>query len=130
MTLTPYSVEKALAFTIKAFEKVKPTSAKKRETLAYAFEQIEPLLMRYMKENNIPLLKVDLKTKRALVVEPVPNAIKQAWVEQWLSGELSTEQFKEWLRCRYQNAFYFNFADFLKDVEFWLFKKGERVSHG
>jgi len=27
------------------------------------------------------------------VVEPIPNMIKQAWVQEWLNGELSTEQF-------------------------------------
>ncbi|MEM3673802.1 MAG: hypothetical protein QW468_06260 [Candidatus Bathyarchaeia archaeon] len=127
------SIENALTLTITAFEKVKPTSAKKRETLALCFEQVKPILREYMKANSIPLIKVDLKTRRALIVEPIPNAIKQTWVEQWLNDELSTEQLKEWLTCKFQNTHYVNFADFLRDVEAWLLeKKGKRrvVCHG
>gem|GEM_PF-3257086 len=125
-------MENALKLTIQAFEKVKPTSAKKRETLALCFEQVTPILKEFMEANNIPYIEVDLETRRALVVEPIPNAIKQVWIEQWLNGELSTEQLKEWLNCKFQNTHYLNFADFLKDVEFWLYekRKGKVVCHG
>ncbi|MEM5867514.1 MAG: hypothetical protein QXG39_06310 [Candidatus Aenigmatarchaeota archaeon] len=125
-------MENALKLTIQAFEKVKPTSAKKRETLALCFEQVTPILKEFMEANNIPYIEVDLETRRALVVEPIPNAIKQVWIEQWLNGELSTEQLKEWLNCKFQNTHYLNFADFLKDVEFWLYekRKGKLVCHG
>lgn len=124
-------MENALTLTIQAFEKVKPTSAKKRETLAFCFEQVKPILEKYMEENNIPLVQVDLKTREALVVEPIPNAVKNVWVEEWLNGELQTEQFKEWLNYKFQNTHYVNFADFLRDVEFWLEKrKGKVVCYG
>ncbi|MEM5867749.1 MAG: hypothetical protein QXG39_07505 [Candidatus Aenigmatarchaeota archaeon] len=127
------SMENALALTITAFDKVKPTSRKKRETLALCFEQVKGILKDFMREKGIPLVEVNLETKEALVVEPIPNMIKQAWVQEWLNGELSTEQFEKWLNCKFQNTHYVNFADFLRDVEAWLLeKKGKRrmVCHG
>ena len=121
------NMENALALTITAFDKVKPTSRKKRETLAFCFEQVEGILKDYMETRNVPYICVDLKTKEALVVEPIPREVRQFWVEQWLNGELSTRQFRKWLYSKWQNTYYPNFADFLRDVEAWLLeKKGKR----
>jgi hypothetical protein len=109
-------MEDALKLSIKAF-KLRKT---KLDTLALCFEQIKPILERYMEKNQIPYIKVDLKTRKALVVEPIPNAFRQFWVDRWLDGECSTEQLKEWLNYRFQNTHYLNFADFLEDVKSWL----------
>jgi hypothetical protein len=106
-------MKNALDYTIKAFKLRKA----KHDTLAFCFEQIKPILKEYMEKNNIAYIKVDLKTREALVVEPIPKAVKQWVIEQWLSNELSNEELKEWIECRFQNVHYSNFADFLKILE-------------
>jgi len=106
-------MENALDYTIKAFKLRKA----KLDTLGLCFEQIKPILKRYMEKNQIPYIKVNLKTRKALVVEPIPNAVKQWVIEQWLNNQLSNERFKEWLGYRFQNVHYLNFADFLETVK-------------
>jgi hypothetical protein len=110
LTSTHY---KALDYTIKAFKLRKV----KYDTLVLCFEQIKPILERYMEKNQIPYVRVDLKTKEALIVEPIPNAMKQWIIEQWLNNQLSNEDFKKWLGYRFQNTHYLNFADFLQNLE-------------
>jgi len=102
MKLNSESQIKALRLTKLAFAKVKPTSQKKRETLALCFEQIKPILKEYMKENHILAIELDLKNRKCLVLEPIPNVERNFWVEQWLSGELSTRRFKAQLKRRFQ----------------------------
>jgi hypothetical protein len=106
-------MEDALKLSIKAFK----LRRVKHDTLIMAFEQIKPILERYMEKNQIPYIRVDLKTKEALVVEPIPNAFRQFWVDRWLDGECSTEELKERMNCRFQNTHYLNFADFLQNLE-------------
>jgi hypothetical protein len=106
-------MENALNLTIKAFK----LRRVKHDTLIMAFEQIKPILERYMEKNQISYIKVDLKTKEALVVEPIPNAVRQFWVNEWLEGECSTEELKKWMDCRFQNTHYLNFADFLETIK-------------
>jgi hypothetical protein len=103
-----------------AFAKVKPTSKRKRETLASAFEQIKPILRKYMEENHILAIDLDLKNREYLVLEPILNAEKNLRIEQWLNGELSTSRFKIQLKRRYQWVQYLSFSDFLSGVESWL----------
>jgi hypothetical protein len=106
-------MEDALKLSIKAFRLRKA----KLDTLALCFEQIKPILERYMEKNQIPYIRVDLKTKETLVVEPIPNAMKQWIIEQWLNNQLSNKDFKKWLGYRFQNVHYVNFADFLQNLE-------------
>jgi hypothetical protein len=114
---------KALRLTRLAFAKVKPTSQKKRETLALCFEQIKAILKEYMKENHVLAIELDLKNRKCLVLEPIPNVERNFWVEQWLSGELSTRRFKALLKRRFQWVQYLSFSDFLNGVEAWLENK-------
>jgi len=111
---------KTLRLSKNAFDKVKPTSEHKRETLALAFEQIKPILKKYMEENNILAIELDLKNRKYLVLEPIPNAERNFWVEQWLNGKLSTRRFKTQLKRRYQWVQYLSFSNFLSGVESWL----------
>lgn len=119
------NVLQTLCLSIKAFELQKC----KRETLAYAFHQVEPILKEYMESTNKYELEVDLKNKHCLVFEPVENGERQFWVEQWLDNELSSERLTERLKTRYQWVEYLSFADFLCGVEAWL-KLKERVQCG
>jgi hypothetical protein len=119
---------KTLRLTKLAFAKVKPTSEHKRETLLLAFEQIKPILKEYMKENQILAIDLDLKKRKYLVLEPIPNVERNFWVEEWLSGELSNKQFKKKLKQRFQWVQYLSFCDFLSGVEAWLM--GKVVQHG
>jgi len=116
-------MENALRLTMKAFKELKTTSKHKRETLAYAFEQVKPILRKYMKENHVLALELNLKTKRLLVLESIPNAERTFFVEEWLNGEISTKEFRKKLRKRFQWVQYFNLADFLEGVEVWLYPK-------
>jgi hypothetical protein len=120
MKLNSESQIKALCLTKLAFAKVKPTSEHKRETLLLAFEQIKPILKEYMKENHVLAIDLDLKNRKYLVLEPIPNAERNFWVEEWLSGELSTRRFKAQLKRRFQWVQYLSFSDFLSGVEVWL----------
>jgi hypothetical protein len=43
--------------------------------------------------------------------------MKQWIIEQWLNNQLSNEDFKKWLGYRFQNVHYFNFVDFLQNLE-------------
>jgi regulator of replication initiation timing len=119
---------KTLRLTKLAFAKVKPTSEHKRETLLLAFEQIKPILKEYMKENHILAIELDLKNRKYLVLEPIPNVERNFWVEQWLSGELSTRRFKAQLKRRFQWVQFLSFSDFLSGVEAWLM--GKVIQHG
>jgi hypothetical protein len=49
---------KVIYLSKKAFQQLKPTSKHKRETLAYAFEQIKPILRKYMKTNHILVSRI------------------------------------------------------------------------
>jgi len=115
----------ALRKSIIAFEKIKPTSKHKRETLYYAYEQVKPLIKRYMKANNILALEVDTQTFECMALEPVQNFERNFFVERWLEGNLSTREFKRRLKQRFQWVGYFSFADFLRGVEAWLVKQKE-----
>ena len=121
MKLDIESQIKALRLTKLAFAKVKPTSKHKRETLA--FEQIKPILKEYMKENHILAIELNLRSRKYLVLEPIPNAERNFWVEQWLCGEVSTRRFKAQLKQRFQWVQYLSFSDFLSGVEAWLENK-------
>jgi hypothetical protein len=114
---------KALRLTRLAFAKVKPTSQKKRETLALAFEQIKAILKAYMKESRVLAIELDLKNRKCLVLEPIPNVERNFWVEQWLNGELPNKQLKKKLKQRFQWVQYLSFSDFLSGVETWLENK-------
>jgi hypothetical protein len=120
MKLNSESQIKALRLSKLAFAKVKPTSEHKRETLLLAFEQIKPILKEYMKENHVLAVELDLKNRKYLVLEPIPNVERNFWVEQWLSGELSTRRFKAQLKRRFQWVQFLSFSDFLSGVEAWL----------
>jgi regulator of replication initiation timing len=120
MKLNSESQIKALRLSKLAFAKVKPTSEHKRETLLLAFEQIKPILKEYMKENHVLAVELDLKNRKYLALEPIPNAERNFWVEQWLSGELSTRRFKAQLKRRFQWVQFLSFSDFLSGVEAWL----------
>jgi len=111
---------KVVYLSKKAFEKLKPTSKHRRETLAYAFEQLKPILKEYMKENHILALEIDLKTKHALALEPIHNGEREAWLEMWLNNDVSTEKLEKRMRLRFQWCEYLSFADFLEGVELWL----------
>ena len=115
----------ALRKSIIAFEKIKPTSKHKRETLYYAFEQVKPLIKRYMKAHKILALELDLKTLRCLTLEPIQNWEKDLHVRMWLRGELKTSDFQRKLKRKWQWVGYFSFADFLRGVEVWLVKQKE-----
>ena len=116
---------KALQKSRLAFQKVKPTSFHKRETLAYAYEQVKPLVKRFMRENNVLALEVNLKTKHvlALALEPIQNFERQFFVDSWLNNEISTKELKDKLGKRFQWVKYLNFSDFLSGVENWLTQK-------
>jgi hypothetical protein len=114
---------KALQKSRLAFQKVKPTSFHKRETLAYAFEQIKPILKKYMNENQILQLEINLKNKRAFTLEPIDKFERQFFVDSWLNNEISTKELKDKLGKRFQWVEYLNFADFLSGVENWLIQK-------
>jgi regulator of replication initiation timing len=120
MKLNTESQIKALRSTKLAFAKVKPTSEHKKETLALAFERIKPILKEYMKENHILAIELDLKNRKYLVLEPIPNDERNFWVEQWLNGELPNKQLKKKLKQRFQWVQYLSFSDFLSGVEAWL----------
>ena len=113
-------MENALHLTMKAFKELKPTSKHKRETLAYAFEQIKPILKKYMKENHILELELNLKTKHVLALEPIKNGEREAWINLWLNNEVSTKQLEERMKLRFQWVEYLSFSDFLNGVESWL----------
>jgi hypothetical protein len=114
---------KALQKSRLAFQKVKPTSFHKRETLAYAYEQVKPLIKRFMRGNNVLALQVNLRTKHALALEPIQNFERQFFVDSWLDNEISTKELKGKFEKRFQWVEYFNFADFLSGVENWLIQK-------
>jgi len=80
-----------LGLTKKAFQLRKV----KKETLKYAFEQIKPILRKYMKEKGILGLELNLKSKQLLALEPIERGEREFWVIQWLDSELSTEKFIE-----------------------------------
>jgi regulator of replication initiation timing len=111
---------KTLLLTKKAFTNVKPKSKHQTETLAYAFEQIKPILKKYMNENQILQLEINLKNKHALALEPIDNAERQFFIESWLNNEISTKKLTEKLKQRFQWVEYLNFSDFLCSVESWL----------
>jgi len=121
MKLDIESQIKALRLTKLAFAKVKPTSKHKRETLA--FEQIKPILKEYMKENHILAIELNLRSRKYLVLEPISNAERNFWVEQWLNGEVPTRRFQAQLKQRFQWAQYLSFSDFLSGIEAWLENK-------
>jgi len=123
MKLDIESQIKALRLTKLAFAKVKPTSKHKRETLALAFEQIKPILKEYMKENHILAIELNLRSRKYLVLEPISNAERNFWVEQWLNGEVPTRRFQAQLKQRFQWAQYLSFSDFLSGIEAWLENK-------
>lgn len=110
----------ALRKSIIAFGKIKPTSKHKRETLYYAFEQIKPLIKRYMQANKILALELDLRTLHCLTLEPIQNWEKDLHIRRWLDGNLKTAHFKKWLKRKYQWVEYLSFLDFLRGVEEWL----------
>jgi hypothetical protein len=115
---------KALQKSRLAFQKVKPTSFHKRETLAYAYEQVKPLIKRFMGENNVLALEVNLRTKRALALEPIQKVERQFFVDSWLNNEISTKELKGKLKHRFYHwVEYLNFSDFLSGVENWLTQK-------
>jgi regulator of replication initiation timing len=120
MKLNSESQIKALRLSKLVFAKVKPTSEHKRETLLLAFEQIKPILKEYMKENHVLAVELDLKNRKYLALESIPNVERNFWVEQWLSGELSTRRFKAQLKRRFQWVQFLSFSDFLSGVEAWL----------
>jgi hypothetical protein len=128
MKLNSESHIKALRLSKLAFAKVKPTSEHKKETLLLAFEQIKPILKEYMKENHVLAVELDLKNRKYLALEPIPNVERNFWVEQWLNGELSTRRFKAQLKRRFQWVQFLSFSDFLSGVEAWLM--GKVVQHG
>jgi hypothetical protein len=76
-----------------------------------------------MKENHVLAIELDLKNRKYLVLEPIPNVERNFWVEQWLNGELSTRRFKAQLKRRFQWVQYLSFSDFLNGVEAWLMEK-------
>jgi hypothetical protein len=114
---------KALQKSRLAFQKVKPTSFHKRETLAYAYEQVKPLVKRFMQENKILALEVDLSNRHVLACEPIQNFERQFFVDSWLNNEVSTKELKDKLGKRFQWVKYLNFSDFLSGVENWLIQK-------
>ncbi|MEM3700700.1 MAG: hypothetical protein QXL57_07545 [Candidatus Bathyarchaeia archaeon] len=118
---------KALRLTKEAFDKVKPTSKHKRETLRYAVEQIKPLLKRYMRDNHVLAIELDYRKRRYLVLEPMPNAERQFWVNEWLEGDIPTKKLKQKLKVRYQWVQYLSFSDFLSGVEAWLLERMGKV---
>ena len=111
---------RTLHLTIKAFRQLKPTSKHKRETLYYAFEQLKPLLKRYMKENHVLAIRLDLQTKHLLALEPINNAERQFWIDEWLNNEVSTRQLKKRMKQSHKLTEYLGFSDFLSGVESWL----------
>lgn len=113
---------KALDYTMKAFKLRKV----KRETLILAFEQIKPLLERYMKENYVSAIRLDLETKHLSALEPISNAERHFWLEEWLNSEISTRQLKKRMKQHYHWVEYVSFSDFLSGVESWL----RGVQHG
>jgi len=117
---------KTLLLSMKAFTNVKPKSKHQTETLAYAFEQIKPILKKYMDENQILQLEINLKNKHALALEPIDNAERQFFIESWLNNEISTKKLTEKLKQRFQWVEYLSFSDFLCGVESWL----RGVQHG
>ena len=81
-----------------------------------------------MKENSVLAIEIDLKNRKYLTLEPIPNAERNFWVEQWLNGELPNKQLKKKLKQRFQWVQYLSFSDFLSGVEVWLM--GKVVQHG
>lgn len=114
----------ALRKSITAFEKLKPTSKHKRETLTFnqamLATPLKPLIKRYMKAHKILALELDLKTLRCLTLEPIQNWEKDLHVRMWLEGELKTSDFQEKLKKKWQWVEYLSFSDFLRGVEAWL----------
>lgn len=101
----------------------------KRETLAYAFQQVKPILKEYMEKNHVLRLELDLKNKHALVLEPICNGEREAWIQLWLDGEVSTEQLRKRMKLRFQWVQYYSFIDFLEGMEFWLKEKSGEIQH-
>jgi len=118
-------MENVLHLTMKAFQ----LHGVLRRTLILTFEQIKPILKRYMKENHVLRLEVNLKNKHAFALEPICNGEREAWLRLWLNDEISTKQLRKRMKERFQWVEYLNFADFLNDVEAWL-KLKERVRYG
>ena len=92
----------------------------KRETLAYAFQQVKPILKEYMEKNHVLRLEVNLKNKHALALEPVRNGEREAWIQLWLDGKVSTDQLRKRMKLRFQWTEYLSFSDFLDGIESWL----------
>jgi len=105
-----------LGLTKKAFQLRKV----KIETLKYAFEQIKPILRKYMREKGILELELDLKSKKVLVLEPILSGERDLWVRLWLNGEVPTEKLVDRMRERFQWVEYLDFSDFLSGVEIWV----------
>jgi len=101
-------------------EKLINTSRLTHENLA----RLDSILERYMVENEILAIEIDLKKKQCMVLEPIANAERQFWVEEWLRGELPTRRLQKKLKERFQWVLYVSFFDFLKKVETWLRKRG------
>ena len=110
------NVLQTLCLSIKTFELRKS----KRETLAHAFHQVEPILKEYMEFTNKYELEVDLKNKHCLVFEPIERVERRFWVDEWLDSKLSSKQLCEKMKRRFQWVEYVSFADFLRGIELWL----------
>jgi hypothetical protein len=95
----------------------------KRETLAYAFQQIKPILKEYMEKNHILRLELNLKNKHALVLEPIWNGERDLWIRLWLDSDASSKQLRKRMKRRFQWVEYISFSDFLEDVEAWCKKE-------
>lgn len=108
-------MENALDLTMKAFMLRKA----KFETLAYAFVQVLPVLKDYWKQKHTLAFELNFKTRHVLVLEPICNGEREAWLEMWLNGEVSTRQLKERMRQRFQWVEYYSFSDFLEGVKVW-----------
>jgi len=108
-----------LELTKKAFSLRKA----KHETLALAFQQIKPILEKYMKENHILELELNLKNKHVLALEPIDNGERDLWIRLWLDGDASAKQLEERMKHRFQWVEYLRFSGFLENVEAWCKEK-------
>lgn len=108
----------------------------KRETLAYAFQQIKPVLEEYMKENCVLELEVNLEDGDFETVEAISHGEREMWVSMWLKGELSTKQLlkaiRDFRKFHVQRVSHgYGFDGFLREVESWLKeKRGSQKGRG